>query len=49
MAVSFESPENTANSDALGMVRILEAGRILGLTQSTRSGGEMAQRELQPC
>ena len=35
MAVSFESPENTANSDALGMVRILEAGRILGLTQKT--------------
>ena len=30
MAVSFESPEYTANSDALGTLRILEAIRILG-------------------
>ena len=36
MAVSFESPEYTANSDALGTLRILEAVRILGLTQKTR-------------
>ena len=35
-AVSFESPEYTANSDALGMLRILEAVRILGLTETTR-------------
>ena len=34
--VSFESPEYTANSDALGVLRILEAIRILGLTQKTR-------------
>jgi GDPmannose 4,6-dehydratase len=34
--VSFESPEYTANSDALGTLRILEAVRILGLTAKTR-------------
>lgn len=34
--VSFETPEYTANSDALGTLRILEAVRILGLTQKTR-------------
>lgn len=31
VAVSFEEPEYTANSDALGSLRILEAIRILGL------------------
>lgn len=36
VAVSFESPEYTANSDALGTLRILEAVRILGLTSHTR-------------
>ena len=36
VAVSFESPEYTANSDALGTLRILEAVRILGLTAKTR-------------
>ena len=35
VAVSFESPY-TANSDALGTLRILEAVRILGLTEKTR-------------
>jgi GDPmannose 4,6-dehydratase len=34
--VSFETPEYTANSDALGTLRILEAIRILGLEQSIR-------------
>jgi GDPmannose 4,6-dehydratase len=34
--VSFETPEYTANSDALGTLRILEAIRILGLTEKTR-------------
>ncbi|HRO04275.1 MAG TPA: GDP-mannose 4,6-dehydratase, partial [Terricaulis sp.] len=34
--VSFETPEYTANADALGPLRILEALRILGLTQKTR-------------
>lgn len=34
--VSFETPEYTANSDALGTLRILEAIRILGLEQSVR-------------
>ena len=34
--MSFESPEYTANSDALGTLRILEAVRILGLTEKTR-------------
>ena len=36
VAVSFESPEYTANSDALGSLRLLEAIRILGLEQKTR-------------
>lgn len=34
--VSFESPEYTANSDALGTLRLLEAIRVLGLEQKTR-------------
>ena len=36
MAVSFETPEYTANSDALGTLRLLEAIRILGLGEETR-------------
>ena len=36
VAVSFEAPEYTANSDALGTLRILEAVRMLGLAQKTR-------------
>ncbi|MEM1439425.1 MAG: GDP-mannose 4,6-dehydratase [Pseudomonadota bacterium] len=36
VAVSFESPEYTANSDAVGTLRILEAIRILGLTKKTK-------------
>lgn len=34
--VSFETPEYTANSDALGTLRLLEAIRLLGLEQKTR-------------
>jgi len=34
--VSFETPEYTANSDAIGTLRILEAIRILGMQQKTR-------------
>jgi GDPmannose 4,6-dehydratase len=34
--VSFESPEYTANADALGTLRLLEAIRILGLGEKTR-------------
>ena len=34
--VSFETPEYTANCDAIGTLRVLEAIRILGLTQKTR-------------
>jgi len=34
--VSFETPEYTANSDALGTLRLLEAIRILGLERKTR-------------
>jgi len=34
--VSFESPEYTANSDAVGALRILEAIRLLGLEKKTR-------------
>lgn len=36
VAVSFEEPEYTANSDALGALRLLEAIRILGLKDQTR-------------
>jgi GDPmannose 4,6-dehydratase len=34
--VSFETPEYTANADGIGTLRILEAIRLLGLTQKTR-------------
>jgi GDPmannose 4,6-dehydratase len=34
--VSFETPEYTANTDALGVLRLLEAIRILGLEKKTR-------------
>ena len=36
VAVSFETPEYTANADAIGPLRILEAIRILGLEQKVR-------------
>ena len=36
VAVSFEEPEYTANSDAIGTLRILEAIRILGMSKKTR-------------
>ena len=36
VAVSFEEPEYTANSDALGVLRLLEAIRIVGLDKKTR-------------
>jgi GDPmannose 4,6-dehydratase len=36
VAVSFETPEYTANSDAVGTLRVLEAIRILGLETKTR-------------
>lgn len=36
VAVSFETPEYTANADALGCLRILEAIRILGLEKTCR-------------
>jgi GDPmannose 4,6-dehydratase len=36
VAVSFETPEYTANADALGTLRLLEAIRILGLEKRTR-------------
>jgi GDPmannose 4,6-dehydratase len=36
VAVSFETPEYTANADGIGTLRLLEAIRILGLTQKTR-------------
>jgi GDPmannose 4,6-dehydratase len=34
--ISFETPEYTANADALGVLRLLEAVRLLGLTEQTR-------------
>jgi len=36
VAVSFEEPEYTANSDGLGVLRLLEAIRILGLEKKTK-------------
>lgn len=36
VAVSFETPEYTANADAIGTLRLLEAIRILGFEQRTR-------------
>ena len=36
VAVSFESPEYTANCDALGTLRVLEAVRLLGFTKKTK-------------
>jgi len=34
--VSFETPEYTANADGIGVLRLLEAVRLLGLTEKTR-------------
>lgn len=59
VAVSFETPEYTAQADALGTLRILEAIRILGLTHKTRfyqastselygNGPEVPQSETTP-
>lgn len=59
VAVSFETPEYTANADALGALRLLEAIRILGLQERTRfyqastsemfgSVREIPQRETTP-
>lgn len=49
--VSFETPEYTANADALGPLRILEAIRLLGLTHHTRfyqaSSSELFGKALQ--
>lgn len=36
VAVSFETPEYTANADAIGVLRLLEALRILGMEKTTR-------------
>ena len=36
VGVSFESPEYTANADAIGVLRLLEAMRILGMEKQTR-------------
>jgi GDPmannose 4,6-dehydratase len=52
VAVSFETPEYTANADGLGTLRILEAIRLLGLTNKTRfyqaSTSEMFGSSLPP-
>ena len=36
VAVSFEEPEYTANADGIGVLRVLEAVRVAGLTEKTR-------------
>jgi GDPmannose 4,6-dehydratase len=57
--VSFETPEYTANADALGTLRLLEAVRLLGMEKKTRfyqasssemygSAEELPQRETTP-
>ena len=38
MAVSFDSPEYTANCDALGTLRLLEAIRLLKLEKTSFTG-----------
>lgn len=59
VAVSFETPEYTANTDALGPLRILEAIRILGIVEKTKfyqastselygAAQEIPQRETTP-
>src|SRR6201746_403141 len=59
VGVSFESPEYTANADAIGVLRLLEAVRILGMEKETRFyqastselyglGQEISQKETQP-
>ena len=48
VAVSFEEPEYTANSDALGTLRLLEAIRILGLEKKTRFYQASHLRALRP-
>src|SRR5438270_1648330 len=59
VAVSFETPEYTANADAIGALRLLEAIRLLGLERKTRfyqastselygKVQEMPQRETTP-
>ena len=53
VAVSFETPEYTANADALGTLRLLEAMRILGLVgqDALLSGidlGDVRQRVRRP-
>lgn len=59
VAVSFETPEYTAQADALGTLRLLEAIRILGLTDTTKfyqastselfgNGPEVPQSETTP-
>ena len=46
VAVSFETPEYTANADALGTLRLLEAIRILGLERQARAS---IRRPLRRC
>ena len=46
--VSFETPEYTANSDALGTLRLLEAMRILGLGDSGALLPGLHQRDVRP-
>jgi GDPmannose 4,6-dehydratase len=59
VAVSFEEPEYTANADGLGVLRVLEAIRILGMETRTRfyqastselygKTGELPQKETTP-
>ena len=48
VAVSFETPEYTANADGIGTLRLLEAIRILGLEKKTRFYQATTSRALRP-
>ena len=49
VAVSFESPEYTANSDALGTLRVLEAVRLLGLKEKQEFTKQALQSYMDFC
>lgn len=47
VGASFESPENTANADAIGVLPLLEAIRILGMEKETWLYHNLSKKWLQ--